>query len=106
MAGSRSYMEKISAVVVRDFLIHIKARGHTAPLAARAAISTWADPLQMDWKYNDRLVKSAMIDQESRKVAQAPLPARISSVTRETRRGRWRRNRAKTFRVSNTVNSS
>ena len=63
---------QISAVIIRDFLIHIKARGHTVPLAARAAISTWAETLQMDWRYSDNLVKSAMTDQEGRKVAQAP----------------------------------
>ena len=72
---------QISAVIIRDFLIHIKTRGHTVPLAARAAISTWAETLQIDWKFNDNLVKSAMIDQESRKVAQAP-PFRLEFLVK------------------------
>ena len=70
--GVAKLQGQISAVIIRDFLIHIRARGHTVPLAARAAISTWAETLQMDWRYSDNLVRSAMIDREGRKVAQAP----------------------------------
>ena len=42
------------------------------PHAARDAITTWADKLQMDWRRNDHLVKSATSDLVGRKVAQAP----------------------------------
>ena len=63
---------QLSAVIIRDFLIQIKVRGHTVPLAARSAITTWADTLQLDWRSNDNLVKSAIGDSVGRKVAQAP----------------------------------
>ena len=62
----------VSSVIIRDFLIDIKSRGHSVPLAARSAITTWSDTLQMDWRCSDHLVKSAVMDLTCRKVAQAP----------------------------------
>ena len=71
--GSISKLEgHVSSVIIRDFLIDTKERGHSVPLAARSAITTWGDTLQMDWRCSDHLVKSAVLDLTSRKVAQAP----------------------------------
>ena len=68
----RKLQGQISAVIIRDFLIPIKVRWHTVPPKARSAITTWADTLQIDWRTNDNLVKSAIVDVVGRKAAQAP----------------------------------
>ena len=63
---------EIAAFVIRDCLLQARRRGHSAPIADKAALSTWSDSLKIDWDFADRHIKSAVSDLSSHMMAQGP----------------------------------
>ena len=70
--GVEKLIGQISASIIRDSPNAIRIRWPTVPSAEKAAISTWADTLEVDWGLPHHLIRSATAEEGSREIIQAP----------------------------------